>query len=321
MNKLTKVSDTAKAALKSKSGILGIDHVGINVPNMQQALDFFNDVLGFTAVTTLGPIPLDDTWKKTNNMNQATGPVTIKMINAGTGASIELFEYQQNGGNDQHPGADDIGSSHIGFYTDSIEDSVQYLKSKGIAFLGEPFLTPSGDTAGESWVYFLTPWGSKMELVSYPNGKAYEKNKPAAILWSPKNSGINHESVGQPKILDEAQIRSLVEKHLAIWNERQEDNRNVLMADVYAENIEMVDSHFIAVGHQEINGFVHGLQKKDPTSKFTHSKAVDVNHNIARLYWQHGSPEEPDAVTGMDLFVFENGKAVKLYVFVDKKSK
>jgi hypothetical protein len=93
------------------------------------------------------------------------------------------------------------------------------------------------------------------------------------------------------------------------------------MADVYAENIEMVDSHFIAVGHQEINGFVNGLQKKDPTSKFTHSKAVDVNHNIARLYWQHGSPEQPDAVTGMDLFVFENGKAVKLYVFVDKKSK
>jgi hypothetical protein len=81
----------------------------------------------------------------------------------------------------------------------------------------------------------------------------------------------------------------------------------------------MVDSHFIAVGHKEINGFVDGLQQKSPNSKFSHIKAIEVNHNIARLYWQNGTPEKPDAVTGMDLFVFEKGKAVKLYVFVDGK--
>jgi hypothetical protein len=91
------------------------------------------------------------------------------------------------------------------------------------------------------------------------------------------------------------------------------------MAKIYADNIEMVDSHFIAVGHKEINGFVDGLQQKSPNSKFSHIKAIEVNHNIARLYWQNGTPEKPDAVTGMDLFVFEKGKAVKLYVFVDGK--
>lgn len=299
-------------------GILGVDHIGINVPNMNQAVRFFKDVLGFSPVTTLGPIALGDAWKKTNHMQTATGPVTIKMIKAGTGANIELFEYKDNKGSNLQPGGDDIGASHIAFYTDDIKQSVNYLKSKGVQFLGEPFLTPSGDTQGESWVYFTTPWGSKMELVSYPNGKGYEKNNPATILWSPKNPSEKSNTSKNMKTLSESEIRSLVDLHLAIWNEKDITKREKLMKEVYADNIEMVDSHFIAVGHKEINGFVDDLQKKSPNSRFTHIKAIDVNHNIGRLYWQNGTPEKPNAVTGMDLFVFENGKAIKLYVFVDK---
>ena len=300
---------------QQNTGILGVDHIGINVPDLKQAVGFFTDVLGFSAVTTIGPVPLDDNWKKNNHMQAATGPVTIKMIHAGIGANIELFEYKDNKGSTQQPGGDDIGASHIAFYTNDITLSVNYLKNKGIQFLGEPFLMPSGDTEGESWVYFKTPWGSKMELVSYPNGKGYEKHKPASILWSPKNAGGSAKSDLNP--LSESEIRSLVEIHLAVWNEKDPKKREALMKKIYADNIEMVDSHFIATGHNEINGFVEGLQKKSPNSKFSHIKQIDVNHNIARLYWQNGTSEKPDAVTGMDLFVFENGKAVKLYVFVD----
>jgi catechol 2,3-dioxygenase-like lactoylglutathione lyase family enzyme len=302
---------------QEKAGIIGIDHVGINVPDMDQAVNFFTDVLGFSAVTTLGPIPLDDAWKKNNHMQAGTGAVTIKMVNAGTGANIELFQYQDNKGSKQFPGGDDLGASHIAFYTDDIKHSVDFLKSKNVQFLGEPFLMPSGDTEGETWVYFLTPWGAKMELVSYPTGKGYERNNPATILWSPKDANLSKSE--SSKTLTEAQIRSLVETHLAIWNESDLKKREALMKKVYADNIEMVDSHFIAKGFKEINGFVEDLQKKAPGSKFTHIKAIDVNHNIARLFWQNGTPEKPDAVTGMDLFVFENGKAVKLYVFVDSK--
>lgn len=312
----TAVSNTSA---QEKTGILGIDHVGINVPDMKQAVNFFTDVLGFSAVTTLGPIPLDDEWKKTNHMNPKTGPVTIKMVKAGTGANIELFEYQDNKGNSQQPGSDDIGASHIAFYTHDISKSVAYLKSKGVQFLGEPFLMPSGDTEGETWVYFVTPWGSKMELVSYPNGKGYEKRNPATILWSPKDAVKTQTEKSDSKALSEAEILSLVEGHLAIWNEKDLKKREALMAKIYADDIEMVDSHFIAVGHKEINGFVEGLQQKSPQSRFSHVKAIDINHNIARLFWQNGTPEKPDAVTGMDLFVFENGKAAKLYVFVDNK--
>jgi catechol 2,3-dioxygenase-like lactoylglutathione lyase family enzyme len=173
---------------QQQAHLLGIDHVGVNVPDLKQAVSFFQDVLGFTPVTNLGPVPLDAAWKEANHMQVGTGPVTIKMVRAGYGSNIELFEYTDSKGSTQQPGADDIGATHIAFYTSDIKSAITYLKSKDVKFLGEPFTMPSGDTKGETFVYFLTPWGSKLELVSYPNGKGYEKGNPKTLLWSPKNA-------------------------------------------------------------------------------------------------------------------------------------
>lgn len=310
------MSKIVNAVAQQQAGILGVDHVGINVPDMDEAIRFFSDVLGFVAVTQLGPIPLDDAWKQANRMQSGTGAVTIKMVRTGTGANIELFSYADNKGSQQHPGGDDIGAAHIAFYTADIHAAVSYLRSKGVKVLGDPFLMPSGDTEGESWVYFETPWGAKMELVSYPNGKGYERNSPATVLWSPKD-GITPVTPAPVIELSVPAMQALVEQHLQLWNERDASRRSELLKQVYADNVEMVDRHFVAVGHAAINGFVNGLQEKNPAFRFSHVRPVDIHHHIARLYWQVGTPEKPAAVTGMDLFVFEQGKVAHLYVFVD----
>ena len=59
----------------------------------------------------------------------------------------------------------------------------EYLKSKGVRFLGEPTKSRNA-SEGQTWVYFLTPWGMQLELVSFPNGKSYEKESKV-ILWHP----------------------------------------------------------------------------------------------------------------------------------------
>ena len=64
LNLLILFSASEKTAAQNTAGIVGIDHVGINVPDLNKAIPFFNDVLGFTPVTQLGPIPLDADWKK-----------------------------------------------------------------------------------------------------------------------------------------------------------------------------------------------------------------------------------------------------------------
>lgn len=132
---------------------------------------------------------------------------------------------------------------------------------------------------------------------------------------------MEHSNKGdlQSKSLTEKEMNSLVEKHLAVWNEVDGQKRLELMNSVYATDIEMVDSHLIAKGHNEINAFINMLQGKNPNSKFSPKKPIDINHNIARIFWQNGTPENPAIVTGMDLLVFEQGKAAHLYVFIDQE--
>ena len=44
--------------------------------------------------------------------------------------------------------------------------------------LGEPTAS-TGPHAGQRWVYFLAPWGMQFELVSYPGGKAFDRQGQA----------------------------------------------------------------------------------------------------------------------------------------------
>jgi catechol 2,3-dioxygenase-like lactoylglutathione lyase family enzyme len=282
--------------------ITGVDHVGINVPDLPKAVKFFTDVLGFTAVTQIGPVPLDSAWKAANHMHQGTGPVTIKMTRAGDGANLELFYYEQNEGSQQQPGGDDIGATHIAFYTPDIKASVADLKARGVTFLGEPFTMPMGDTEGETWVYFLTPWGSKMELVSYPNGKGYEKKYPAVKLWSPKKAISD--------TISKAQLQQLVTTHLQIWNNKGAASRLKELKTLYADDVLFVDASYVSMGLTGVNDFISKLQKEHPGFKFTQAK-VDANHNAVRLYWNYG------VVKGMDFMIVENGKISSLHAFLN----
>jgi hypothetical protein len=49
--------------------------------------------------------------------NHGLGSVTIAMIRCGNDANIELFAYQDANGSKQMPTMQDIGASHIAFYT------------------------------------------------------------------------------------------------------------------------------------------------------------------------------------------------------------
>jgi hypothetical protein len=44
----------------------------------------------------------------------------------------------------------------------------------------------SGPSRGPTWVYFLSPWGMQLELVSYPVGVEVLRAGPGA-LWCPKD--------------------------------------------------------------------------------------------------------------------------------------
>ena len=100
------------------------------------------------------------------------------------GPNFEIFQYEAPGQRMEPPKNSDIGGHHLAFYVDDMDAAVAYLKSKGVRLLGEPTLRTAGPNAGQHWIYFLSPWDMQFELVSFPNGKGYEKTTPLR-LWHP----------------------------------------------------------------------------------------------------------------------------------------
>jgi glyoxylase I family protein len=71
----------------------------------------------------------------------------------------------------------------VAFYVDDMDAAAAYLAGKGVRLLAGPVASRNA-SAGQRWLYFLAPWGMQFELVSYPGGKAYER-EAAVKLWHP----------------------------------------------------------------------------------------------------------------------------------------
>jgi len=110
-----------------------------------------------------------------------------------------------------------------------------------------------------------------------------------------------------------------IEKHFAIWSERDSAIRAANISLVYTEDLKIIDPHFVANGHSELDGLIRGLHTRFPDYSFTLRKPIEQHHNTGRLFWQLGSAEKPDVETGMDVFLVENGKIQTLIVFIDPK--
>ena len=166
----------------------GQDHVGVTVPNIAEAVEFFEQVIGCKAFLSFGPFRDDEGNFMADLLNVHPRAVInqITMVRCGFGSNIELFEYTSPDQVNGQPKNSDIGGYHIAFYVDDINAAVAYLKEQNVTtFLG-PLPVDQGPAAGQTINYFLAPWGTQFELISYPDGMAYEAEADGK-LWSPKD--------------------------------------------------------------------------------------------------------------------------------------
>ncbi|MDX3894604.1 VOC family protein [Pusillimonas sp.] len=105
-------------------------------------------------------------------------------MRCGQGSNIELFQYSAPDQNTKMPRNSDYGGFHIAFYVEDINAAVERAKALGLKTFMGPLELKEGPAAGESINYVLTPWGAYVELISYPDGMAYEKDAKTR-LWAP----------------------------------------------------------------------------------------------------------------------------------------
>jgi catechol 2,3-dioxygenase-like lactoylglutathione lyase family enzyme len=169
----------------SLPGLRGVHHLGITVPDVEEAARFFVDVLGCEEVCSLSGVAGEGTWMTENLGVHPRAEVSeIRLLRCGSGANLELSEYVAPDQRTAVPGNADIGSCHLAFQVDDLPAAVDHLRANGVEIQGEPKLVDEGPRAGATWVYFRAPWGSQLELVTASSGAADELGA-GTPLWSP----------------------------------------------------------------------------------------------------------------------------------------
>lgn len=178
-------SNNTLASMKSGLPTMtGIEHVGLTVPDLDEATEFFVDVLGCEVVYTMGPMFYTENWFDLKPEFLPQTRRTIRALRCRNGAHIELFEFSAPDQQKQMPRIIDVGGHHVAFYVDDMDAAIAYLKSKGVKFFGEKKYARGPEEGRDStFIHFSAPWGLIFELVSYPYGRAYEEEQPG--MWRP----------------------------------------------------------------------------------------------------------------------------------------
>lgn len=169
-------------------GLRGVEHIGLTVPNLDEAVTFFRDVIGCELIFDGGGFGPDRTFMPANLGVHPDATLRYCFMRCRTGANFELFEYVSPDQKHERPKNSDLGGHHLAFYVDNFDEALSYLRAHGVTIMGEPQHITEGPAAGSWWVYFLAPWGLQLELCCYPHGKAYEQTA-SRKLWHPARPG------------------------------------------------------------------------------------------------------------------------------------
>jgi catechol 2,3-dioxygenase-like lactoylglutathione lyase family enzyme len=183
-------------------GLVGMDHVGLTVPDIDEAVAWFEEVMGCVAPLTFGPFsdPAGTFMQDLLGVHPRAVIEQITMVRCGKSANIELFEYDAPDQRTDLPRNSDYAGHHVAFYVDDIDAAVAHMVSHGVEKLLGPLPVTDGPAAGQTINYFRAPFGTYIELISYPEGMAYEATAERK-LWSPKRNGRRSVATSVPSLL------------------------------------------------------------------------------------------------------------------------
>jgi catechol 2,3-dioxygenase-like lactoylglutathione lyase family enzyme len=178
--------------------IRAIEHVGITVPDMEAATAFFAEAFGAEYLYDMLDEPLGGPAVEAGlGVPQGAVITAIRMLRLGNGPNIELFTYT-GVAQDDPVRPNDFGIQHFCLYVDDIDAAAARLAAAGGTLLSEPGDLPGGDAGpGNRYVYTRTPWGSTIELVTYPSPQAYE-SRTELRRWRPPASSPGDNATQSP---------------------------------------------------------------------------------------------------------------------------
>lgn len=99
--------------------VRGIQHVGFTVPDMEEAVRFFESMFSAVTVMNLGEVDLDDEFLgRRLGIPPGRRMKDQRVITCGKGGNIELFEYAGEPAPPRIKRNSEVGAFHIAFEVD-----------------------------------------------------------------------------------------------------------------------------------------------------------------------------------------------------------
>lgn len=165
--------------------VYGVEHFGFTVPNLDEAVEFFETAFGAVTVMETGRVEGDGEFMKRRlGVPGHCRIENIKVLRIGNGSNLEIFEYSGEDAAAALKRNSEPGGFHVAFQVDNAEAAADRLRARGVDVLEGPTFVESGPMAGLTWLYLRAPWGQFLELVSMDGPLGYVTDG-GPRLWSP----------------------------------------------------------------------------------------------------------------------------------------
>jgi len=145
-----------------------VNHVAISVPNLEEAIKFYTEIMGFRRLRGSRPILRKETPDATifKVYGDALSEVEIAFLASGNGVGIELFEFKdpKYRGHPDKPKFDFNrgGVFHFAVTAPEPDKLCEKMVAAGGRRMGETVSLYDGDKA----LYCQDPWGTVIEVLS-----------------------------------------------------------------------------------------------------------------------------------------------------------
>jgi hypothetical protein len=127
----------------------------------------------------------------------------------------------------------------------------------------------------------------------------------------------NAGSIAASLPTDPARIRELLLANLfAVFGERDRERRLQVIARNYTDDVIWTDPDGTTQGHEAMNEQAQKLLQCMPDFVFSAAGPVHVSRDLGLLAFNLGVPEQPPAVSGIDVALVRGGRIARLYTLL-----
>lgn len=141
--------------------IISTNHTGFTVSDVERSLTFYRDLLGFKLLSLAERPP----WFAELATGIPGAHLKTAYLEAPGGHRLELIQYLSPPGKKLDLQTNNIGSAHLSFNVEDLNQVYQDLKARGVRFKGKPIEIPAGPNKGNMMVYMLDPDNITLELI------------------------------------------------------------------------------------------------------------------------------------------------------------